>query len=1197
MPFSPIPSSESIVRPPLILLLGPAGAGKTQRTLSRFTSSRGRGLLLVSSTEQADTRAAQAAARVGLPPAEVRSSIFTFRTLTTELLRGADQESGRTIGRAFQRLILTEVVKRTVRPEDYFGAMLRAPGFVAALTERIRDWKLACITPDQLAAVAQPAAEHLQDPSFARKAAEMARLYHAYEQFLTRNHLRDEEDLLRMATARVASGLDPLPGNADCVLVDGFYRFNPAQRRLLSALANRGMEPGAHLENNANTKPEVELVVTLPYEATRPLLFAAPAHTLTTLRAEFVCQEEILVPETSALSPALTTLSQSLFAPVPPLPTPHSQLPTPHSPVLLFDSPNPYAEAEMVAGEFRRLYDAGGYLWSDFVVILRAMGDYAPILAAVFERYGIPIGVDGPEALSENPLVKTVLHLLAVIRQGWQREDVLAFLKSSYTTPSRLDADLLRRRARAAGVREGRERWLALVEAKSTASIQAESIQAESIQAESIQAESIQAESNYTAVTASFGPPDSVVGPLREMARYDVLLTAGRAEAGEYADLIRELITVFGIEERIAPGEPTRRERDRAALQTAQEVLYALTQMFALSGRGPVTFSQFHDELTAAWRGASSLGAPTGETVHVAEPYDARERNVKVAAVMGLTERVFPRRISEDPFLRDEERAALRLLAHMDLEEQRGRADDERFLFYLAATAPSERLILSYPRASDESDTLPSFFLDEVRAALDAGQLQTVARTLADVTPRPEEAVSGRDRLLAACADLFDPNVPAPAREACVQRAAARMQDCLHADPETVRDVLRSRSLPRLPRLVAPELRRRFAAHRNTYRVSELESYGRCPLQYLLGHVMGLHPEEDVTQGQTQGALLHGVLHRYFRRRAARRHLANESYNETYGESHGDIHGDMKRDSQESDGTDVAAVRMELNRLLEEALAQARLDASPHQLRMTHRLLADALDGFAERDARFTTQFGMTPTQFALTFGMGHGAAEGWDEGGREQGEGTLNGQKQRNDSPDGPVISEREGEDTEQDPASCPEPLLLQPMDGGPPVAVCGTIDRVDLDASRQRALVLDYMLGRPPEYAEIQRGTSLQMPLHLLAMERLFGRVGAVACYDSPRERGRRRMQRMEHVNIRQFAPILPLEDGTMVTPLNREQYAGLVKTAEGTAIRLARAIQTAEVPATPGDHCRQCAFSDICRTTLINGHDGEQPEGIQG
>ena len=91
--------------------------------------------------------------------------------------------------------------------------------------------------------------------------------------------------------------------------------------------------------------------------------------------------------------------------------------------------------------------------------------------------------------------------------------------------------------------------------------------------------------------------------------------------------------------------------------------------------------------------------------MRVAEPYETRELPLKVAAVMGLTERVFPRRITEDPFLRDVERIALRQATGLDLEEQRGRADDERFFFYLAVTAPAERLILSYPRSTDESDT------------------------------------------------------------------------------------------------------------------------------------------------------------------------------------------------------------------------------------------------------------------------------------------------------------------------------------------------------------------------------------------------------------------------------------------------------------------------------------------------------------
>jgi ATP-dependent helicase/DNAse subunit B len=218
----------------------------------------------------------------------------------------------------------------------------------------------------------------------------------------------------------------------------------------------------------------------------------------------------------------------------------------------------------------------------------------------------------------------------------------------------------------------------------------------------------------------------------------------------------------------------------------------------------------------------------------------------------------------------------------------------------------------------------------------------------------------------------------------------------------------------------------------------------------------------------------------------------------------------------------------------------------------------------------------MTPAHTELAFGFGVAGAAFWEEDERS-GESLE------------PAVQE-EGAGPLHDPASCAAPLLLVAQDGGPEVKVCGTIDRVDVDLTGQRALVLDYKLGRPPDFSEIQRGVSLQMPLYLLAMERVFDKVGAVACYDSMRESGRRRFHRTEHVNIRQFQPLMPLDDAPNVKPLNRDQFAELTRTAEATAVKTARAIAASRVEATPGDHCKFCAYRDVCRTTLTEGHDGE-------
>ena len=500
------PLSHQGVRPPLTLVLGPAGAGKTAWALQRFIACHEAGerpLLIVSSPQQAQTRAEQLAEHLDCQPATILPSLRTFRQLATDIApqepdtetdsetdgKSDSNENTRLIGRSFQRLALADIFRNTIRPDDFLGRMRHAPGFVPALSERLREWKLACLDPDTLEQSGPILAAPLADPTFARKTGDLARLYRAYESFLKQNRLRDDEDCLRDAVARARSGkgLQTLLKNTTCILVDGFYRFNPMQRLLLAALAEQ----------------QLKVVVTLPYEERRPLLFAAPARTLSLLQKEFTCHLLTLPDRTKREISPLGMLSGGVFLgiggsreywgysrvfegiegiegigenqsmpsnapntqehPIPTNTQKHLRIPNTSPPLLLFDAPNPYVEAEMVAREFRRLYDAGGYAWGDFGVILRAMGDYAPILAAVFERHGIPLGVDGPETLTENPMLKTLLHLLAVVRRNWQRDDVLAFLKSSYTAPDRLEADALRRRARRAGVREGREQWLSLM--------------------------------------------------------------------------------------------------------------------------------------------------------------------------------------------------------------------------------------------------------------------------------------------------------------------------------------------------------------------------------------------------------------------------------------------------------------------------------------------------------------------------------------------------------------------------------------------------------------------------------------------------------------------------------------------------------------------------------------------------------------
>ena len=557
----------------------------------------------------------------------------------------------------------------------------------------------------------------------------------------------------------------------------------------------------------------------------------------------------------------------------------------------------------MVAREFRRIHDAGGISWDDFGVILRTQGDYAPILSAVFERYEIPLGADGPEKLDQNPLMKTILHLLDILCNGWQREDVLAFVKSSYTAPGKLAADALRRRARTARVRSGRGGWLALADKLD-------------------------------------GTPLEIAGnTLRKVAECQDAWFPERGDPLEFAEGLRQAAgEVFGLTQKIEAGEALRRERDRASWEEAEEGMAAVAQMAAMAGRETLPFAEFCDRLREGWRSASSLASPEGEMARVMEPYESRERPLRVAAVMGVTERVFPRRVNEDPFLRDAERAALRMAAGLDLEEQRDRADDERLFFYLAVTAPTDGLILSYPRSADDSDTLPSFYLDEVRAAFEGADadippLRHVTRTLADVAPQADEAVNDADRTLAACADLFDPAASDTDAATRQQNGADALKLRLQTETAAPRD---SRSAG-IPESAAPApLRGRRAAIGLRRKQIRLQRDGTG--ERICAARFNTCCDTSCVCARTPT-----------RARRVRAICCTGRCAAIFASASGNSPAPLPPTRKPCKANSRA--------LLDEALTKKPLDAAPHRARIMTRTLRDALDGFARRRSPFHAPF------------------------------------------------------------------------------------------------------------------------------------------------------------------------------------------------------------------------------------------------
>lgn len=317
------------------------------------------------------------------------------------------------------------------------------------------------------------------------------------------------------------------------------------------------------------------------------------------------------------------------------------------------------------------------------------------------------------------------------------------------------------------------------------------------------------------------------------------------------------------------------------ALREPARVLALLAELAPLAGVGPVDL--FEIQLVLARRLLEVALPPASSRygkVFVAPALSARGLEFDVVCVPGLAEKLFPRRIAEDPILLDEARAALD--AELATNTERIRA--ERLALRLAVGAATLRVILSYPRLDLDQGRprVPSFYaLEALRAAegrlpgfdelAARAELVTHARVGWPAPSRPEDAIDTAEHDLSLLDTLLSQD------EA---KSAGTARYLLDANPHLGRALrFRARrwlgSWTQADGLVVPprgELaagaREALAAHQlgaRSFSPTALQHFASCPYRFFLQAVQRLAPREeaaaiDEMNALQKGSLVHDVL-------------------------------------------------------------------------------------------------------------------------------------------------------------------------------------------------------------------------------------------------------------------------------------------------------------------------------------------------
>ncbi|MEB2285090.1 MAG: PD-(D/E)XK nuclease family protein [Myxococcales bacterium] len=315
-----------------------------------------------------------------------------------------------------------------------------------------------------------------------------------------------------------------------------------------------------------------------------------------------------------------------------------------------------------------------------------------------------------------------------------------------------------------------------------------------------------------------------------------------------------------------------------AALRDPTAVLATLAELAPMAPVGPVAIDEVQLVLGPRLR---SLAEPPPRhrygAVFVAPAAAARGLVFDVVFVPGLAERLFPRKIVDDPILLDPSRRALSGAA-APLVTRADRVAGERLALRLGVGAAGERVVVSYPRLDMEQGKprVPSFYaLETLRAAEgrlpgfeEIGRRARGAARLGWPAPeRPEDAVDDAEYDLALLAPLLDART-----DPRTTTGSARY--LLDANVHLAR-ALRARAQRWWKRwtpadgLVDPDElgRTALAAHQldaRSYSPTALQHFAACPYRFFLQAVHRLKPRDEpvaieLIDPLTRGSLFHEV--------------------------------------------------------------------------------------------------------------------------------------------------------------------------------------------------------------------------------------------------------------------------------------------------------------------------------------------------
>lgn len=808
------------------IYIAPASAGKTAFTLNlaRQTAASLQAEVRVCVPTGLQARAWRA--RLADAGGAIGVHVLTFDRLVATCLDEAS-ETYTELDETLLFRLLRQLINQL--PLTHYEPLTRKTGFVQVVHQLIIELKSSLINPQEFTA----AVSQLGDEP---RLSELAVIYAAYQKQLRGQKWADRVGLHWLAVEALQQRRPDACGGWAMLIVDGFDDFTPSQLGLFSLLADR-------VGSCIVTLPHSERVRYPRYERTRRMVEIALG-----VKAEPLPQDAA----TSKTTVALCQLGQRLF-------TGSAEAPIEVGDALtMVEAPDPAAEVRAALRWLKQQIVQNNRSPDQLALLARRMPAYRPFIQQIADEFGLPVFLSEGLPLQNSPIIEALLALLRLyLPIGPKREaelprrQVVNCWRSPYfawgaeeEAITAADAERLDQFARRGRIIQGEQQWQSAFRLMAHAADQESSLREEEdalFDKDTV----LKLRDKFAFFLARSRPPQH--GTMRDFVRWleEIIGPDPQVDAAKNSTQSLQMVA----QARRHSGTV---DADIAALRCLKEVLRGLVWADDAVGIDKfIDFATFFGELSGAIVGSRFMPAvPANQpSILAADVTQVRGLSFAAAALMGLSEGIFPTTISEDAFLRDKDRRILNEQHNFSLKSSTESA--EREFFYEAVTRARDALLVTRPVLADGG------------AAWVASPFWDAVQRVAAVTPQTVSSETAVPAANAASPSEWWDAVAAASDTSPAWQNDPTWQQIRHA-ARVWRARERGKAAPWNGDLapLAVRLQAQFGPE-HLWSSSQLELYRACGLHFFVTKVLNVRPRQEPIEGMDArqlGQLYHDIF-------------------------------------------------------------------------------------------------------------------------------------------------------------------------------------------------------------------------------------------------------------------------------------------------------------------------------------------------